>query len=199
MAETRNVLIVGLGNPGRHYRSNRHNAGFLLIDRLSAEYQLELDRSQANALLAIGEHSDGRLLLAKPQTYVNLSGRSVATLLRSFGVQPADLLVCFDDLDLPLGALRMRPFGGSSGHRGMRSIINHLGGQQFPRLRLGIGRPPGRMEAARYVLGDFSADEMIELEVTFGRAVECVRSFVNEGVQRAMNDCNRTDESVDPA
>lgn len=199
MAEPRNVLIVGLGNPGRHYRSNRHNAGFLLIDRLCAEYRLDLDRSQGNALVAVGEHPAGTLILAKPQTYVNLSGRSIATLLRSFEVQHADLLVCFDDLDLPLGALRMRPSGGSSGHRGMRSIINHLGGQQFPRLRLGIGRPPGRMEAARYVLRDFSPDEMIELEATFARAVDCVRGFVTVGVQRAMNDCNRTNESVDPA
>jgi PTH1 family peptidyl-tRNA hydrolase len=190
-------LIVGLGNPGRHYRMNRHNAGFMLVDRLVAEFQLKLDRSMGNALLAVGESEHGSLVLAKPQTYVNESGRSVAALVRSFEIQQSDLLVAFDDLDLPLGSLRMRSMGGTSGHRGMRSIINHLGDRNFPRLRLGIGRPPGRMDAARYVLGDFSTNELAEMEVTFDRAADCVRKLIEADIQLAMNECNRANEPID--
>jgi PTH1 family peptidyl-tRNA hydrolase len=178
---------------------NRHNAGFMLIDRLLAEYELALDKSQGNALLAVRALESGSLVLAKPQTYVNESGRSVASLMRSFDVELPNLLVAFDDLDLPLGLLRMRPSGGSSGHHGMRSIINHLGDHGFPRLRLGIGRPPGRMDPARFVLADFSADEIVDMEFGFDRAVKCVRQYVAADIQLAMNECNSANGPGDAA
>lgn len=189
-------LIVGLGNPGRHYRNNRHNAGFMLIDRMLEEHELLLDRSQSEALFAVRQEAGGRLILAKPQTYVNESGRAVGSLVKTLGIELGHLLVAFDDLDLPRGTLRMRPLGGSSGHRGVQSIINHLGESGFPRLRIGVGRPPGGTDAARYVLTDFSELESSEMAQVFERASSCIRKFVEAGIQLAMNDCNADNGSL---
>ena len=197
MTEAQTHLIVGLGNPGRHYLNNRHNAGFMLVDRLLAEYGIGLDKSQSSALIAVHQHDEGTLVLAKPQTYVNESGRSVASMVRTFGIELDRLLIAFDDLDLPLGTLRLRSFGGSSGHRGMRSVINHLGGQGFPRMRIGIGRPPSKLDPARFVLGDFEAVESTELEAALARGADCVRQFIAADIQIAMNECNSIDGSID--
>ena len=188
-------LIVGLGNPGRHYRGNRHNAGYMLIDRLLEAYGTSLNRSLAEALVAVIKDGDHTLVLAKPQTYVNESGRSVASLLRTFGLELPGVLVAFDELDLQLGTLRMRPAGGSSGHRGMRSIINHLGSQEFPRLRIGIGRPPGRRPAADHVLTNFGKGERSILAGVLERAVSCVQQYLEYDIQIAMTACNRPEES----
>jgi len=187
-------LIVGLGNPGRHYRGNRHNAGYMLIDRLLENYGTTLSRSVSEALVAVIEKEDHTLILAKPQTYVNESGRAISSLVRTFEIQLSNLMVAFDELDLELGVLRMRPGGGSSGHRGMRSIINHLETQDFPRLRLGIGRPPGRRPAADHVLSNFGAGEQEILSSVLDRAVECVQQYSLDGIQNAMTACNRTEE-----
>ena len=183
-------LIVGLGNPGRHYRGNRHNAGFMLIDHLASEFKLRLDRSHSESLVAEGAYSGKRLVLAKPQTYVNETGRAVSALVRSYKVELPDLLVAFDDLDLPLGVLRMRPFGGTSGHRGMLSVANHLGDQGFPRLRIGIGRPPRRVDPASYVLSDLKDHELALFTESLGRGLACVRLFLEAGIEKAMTDCN---------
>ena len=129
-------MIIGLGNPGRHFRGNRHNAGYMLIDYLLEAYDASLNRSVSEALITEIEIDQQTVILAKPQTYMNESGRSVASLVRAFKPELSTIMIAFDELDLDLGTLRMRPAGGSSGHRGMRSIINHLGTQEFPGLGL---------------------------------------------------------------
>ena len=191
MSEQSKYLIVGLGNPGRHFRGNRHNAGYMLIDRMLERYAASMQRSVGEALVAI---IADRVVLAKPQTYVNESGRSVASLIRTFGINISRLLIVFDDLDLPLGTLRMRPFGGSSGQRGMRSVTNHLGTQEFPRLRIGIGRPQGQRAAEDYVLSDFSDDQQALLDSALDRGAECVRRFIAADIQIAMTECNTSEQ-----
>ena len=185
-------LIAGLGNPGREYRENRHNIGFMALDRLAVRLGLSYSRLESKALLTKGEHQGRRLLLAKPQTYMNLSGQAVGALLRYYKVPLENLLVIYDDVDLPLGSLRLRPGGGSSGQKGMASIIERLGSQDFPRLRIGIGHPPGRMEAAAYVLEDFSRQEAEVLPEILDRSAEAVLTFTVEGLAAAMNRFNGT-------
>jgi PTH1 family peptidyl-tRNA hydrolase len=198
MTPSEKYLIAGLGNPGREYRDSRHNVGFMVLDRLAQGMGLAFTRRQADALYATGRLGGQPVVLAKPQRYVNLSGRPVASLLRFHDIPPERLLVAFDELDLPLGALRLRPEGGTSGHRGMQSIVEALGTQAFPRLRFGIGRPPGRMDPAAYVLQVFAEDELPLADEMIGRAVEAIRVFVTEGIAPAMNRYNtRGDEGVD--
>jgi peptidyl-tRNA hydrolase, PTH1 family len=180
-------LIAGLGNPGREYRENRHNIGFMAIDRVGIETGIRLSRMQSKALVGAGSLGLQKIVLAKPQTFMNLSGQSVTALLRFYKLTPSQLLVIHDDLDLPLGTLRMRPSGGSAGQKGLASIIEYLGTQDFPRLRLGIGRPPGRMDAADYVLQDFPVAEQMVLKDVLDRAVKAARTFVDDGIERAMN------------
>jgi len=184
-------LIAGLGNPGPRYAANRHNVGFQCVERLAASLGLAFDKRQKRARVASGTFHGRRIVLAKPQTFMNESGRAVVPLARFYRVQPACLLVVYDDLDLPLGALRLRPEGGSGGHKGMRSIIEHLGAQNFPRLRIGIGRPPGQMDPAAYVLQDFSADEEPLREETLARAVVALETWLREGLEAAMERYNR--------
>ena len=183
-------LIVGLGNPGRNYRGNRHNLGFILVDHLAARLSLSFTRMQSKALVTQGEYEGKSVVLAKPQTFMNLSGQAVSGLVRFYKLPLVNLLVAYDDVDLPLGSLRLRPSGGSGGHKGMESIIVQLGNQDFPRLRLGVDRPPDRMEAADYVLQNFSRDELESLPQTLDRAVDAVLVFLNEGLQQAMTDFN---------
>ena len=183
-------LIVGLGNPGRKYAGNRHNAGFHVVDRLAAAAGLRFDEQRSRASLARGRIEEVGVALIKPQTYMNLSGEAVGSVARFFKVSPERTLVVFDDLDLPLGALRLREQGGAGGHRGMASIIAHLSTRDFPRVRIGIGRPPGQMPPEAYVLQDFSADEKAVMEQTYERAVDAVRVVLREGFQMAMNRFN---------
>ena len=188
-------LIIGLGNRGREYRLNRHNIGFMLVDRLAERLGVTFSRLEGKALVTKGDYQDQRLVLAKPQTYMNLSGQSAGALLRFYKVPLEHLLVAYDDVDLPFGMLRLRSSGGSAGQKGMRSIIDRLGSQEFPRLRLGIGRPPGRMDAAAYVLQDFTRHEAEILPQILDRAVEAVLTFVSEGIIAAMNSYNMSLES----
>lgn len=183
-------LIAGLGNPGRAYRENRHNVGFKCIDWLSDEWALELSKSQSKALITTAQKEGRDIILAKPQTFMNNVGSSIASLSRFYKVDPFDLLVVYDDLDLPTGEIRMRPFGGAGGHRGMRSIIQNLGTSDFPRLRIGIGRPQGRMDPADYVLQDFDADEALLIDIALRRSQECILRFLTEGIDAAMTFCN---------
>ncbi len=180
-------LIVGLGNPGKEYARNRHNVGFMLLDKLADDFQITFSRQKSNAAFAECLLDDKKVYLAKPQTFMNDSGRSVEPLVRFFRIPESQLLVVYDELDLPTGNIRIRAAGGSGGHRGMRSIIRELGAQEFPRVRIGIGRPPGKMDPADYVLQDFSGDESIELPLVLKHAAECVRIFIQEGIQAAMN------------
>ena len=189
-------LIVGLGNPGRQYARNRHNVGFLVVSRLAERLGASFCRMQHKALIAQGRHEGRRLILAKPQTFMNLSGQAVVPLLRFYKIPLDHLLVVYDDLDLPPFTLRLRPKGGHGGHKGMRDIIQRLGSQEFPRLRVGIGRPPGRMDAADYVLQDFSPAEQEALEPVLDRAVEGILLWITEGLPAAMNFINRPEETL---
>jgi len=183
-------LIVGLGNPGKEYRDTRHNAGFLVLDRLSSELGARLTRVRFRSLLAEGKGDSRRVILAKPQTYMNLVGHSVAPLVRFYRVPLDQLLVVCDDIDLPMGTLRLRPRGGSAGHNGLRSIFESLGSQDFPRLRVGIGRPPGRMDPSDYVLRGFDPAELADVDSILTRAADCCLAFVKDGIQFAMNHFN---------
>jgi len=188
------LLIIGLGNPGRGYRRNRHNIGFQVLDALAESLDARFTRMQANALVTDARLDGIRVILAKPQTFMNNAGQSVGSLARFFRLPAEQILAVYDDLDLPLGALRLRPGGGTGGHRGLGSIVDHLGLDDFPRLRFGIGRPPGAMDPADYVLQDFGrADEEL-VSSNVERAVACIRSFALEGVQAAMTRFNAASE-----
>lgn len=187
---TQTFLIVGLGNPGREFKGNRHNIGFMLVDRLAERLGASFGRMESKALVTKADYQGKRLVLVKPQTYMNLSGQPVSSLVRFYKVPLGNLLLVYDDVDLPLGTLRIRPEGGSAGHKGMKSTIERLGSQEFPRLRIGIDRPPGRKAAADYVLQNFSKDQAGRLPQVLDRAVDAVLSFVTEGLDTAMNKYN---------
>jgi PTH1 family peptidyl-tRNA hydrolase len=180
-------LIVGLGNPGRQYRETRHNIGFAVIDRLCKEIGITLSRVQAKALVGMGTLEGKKVVVAKPQTFMNLSGQSLGGLVRFYKVPLEQVMVAYDEIDLPLGTLRLRPGGGSAGHRGMASIIQQLGTQEFARLRMGVGRPPGQMNPADYVLRRFSASEAELVALVLDRATAAVRAFLRDGLDAAMN------------
>jgi PTH1 family peptidyl-tRNA hydrolase len=182
-------LIIGLGNPGRKYASNRHNVGFQCLDRLAEARGLSFSRRKHKALLAQGEIAGLKIILAKPQTFMNLSGEAVERLARFYQVSPENILVIYDDLDLPLGKIRLRPEGGSGGHKGMKSIIEHLDTNGFPRLRVGIGRPT-HGDPVDYVLSDFTPDQRITIEEVYERAISAVELWVAEGIEAAMNRSN---------
>ncbi|MGD8405634.1 MAG: aminoacyl-tRNA hydrolase [Anaerolineales bacterium] len=183
-------LIVGLGNPGREYKDNRHNFGFMLIDRLSIRLNARLSRVQAKALVGSVNYEGDKLILAKPQTYMNLSGQSIQGLARFYKLPLENMLVAHDDLDLPFGTVRVRPGGGPGGQKGVASAIERLGTKDFRRLRLGIGRPPGRMDPAAYVLQDFAQSDLALLSEILDHAAEAVLTFVTEGLDSAMNKFN---------
>ena len=184
-------LIVGLGNPGREYRANRHNAGFMLLDRLVERHKwMAFTKRQGKALITTGLLGQASLVLAKPQTFMNLSGEAVSALLRFYDLPLERLLVIVDEIDLPLGTLRLRPDGGSAGHNGMRSIIEQLGTEVFPRLRLGVGRPSGAKAAAGYVLRDFRGEDLEIMTLTLDKAADAVECFVRDGLVTAMNGFN---------
>jgi peptidyl-tRNA hydrolase (EC 3.1.1.29) len=184
------VMIVGLGNPGPAYRHTRHNFGFLAVDELADELNIQVKRLKFKAMIGEGRFNDNKVVLVKPMTFMNDSGRAVAPLLRYFKLPLSNLLVIHDDLDLPLGTLRLRPSGGTSGQRGMASIITHLGTQEFPRMRLGIGRPPGQMDPVDYVLKNFLPSENELLAIVLRTAVEASQNFINEGLTQTMNKYN---------
>ncbi len=185
------TLIVGLGNPGAEYAATRHNVGFRCVDALAAAHRLEwARRKKSKARVAEGRIAGRAVLLAKPQTYMNLSGSSVQGLAAFYKIPPERILVIFDDLDIPLGTLRIRPKGGSGGHKGMADIIRKLGTQDFPRIRFGISRPPERMDPAAYVLQPFRAEELPLVARTVERVVQTVETWLAEGINAAMNRYN---------
>lgn len=178
-------LIVGLGNPGPEYAETRHNAGFQFLDRLARKHGLKFSALKFKALIAEGEIRGCQVILAKPLTFMNLSGQAVKPLVKSCGIELVDLLVVYDDMDLPLGAVRFRPGGGAGGHKGMLSVIEALGNRHFPRLRFGIGRP-SHGDPMDYVLSEFSEDERAAMERAYEIGVEIVEAWVAGGTQAAL-------------
>mgnify|MGYP001323067061 CR=1 FL=1 len=185
------VLLVGLGNPGTKYALNRHNVGFQVLDLLAKRHGLVFERQKnVDGLVAKGRINGRQTLLLKPQTFMNHSGRSVRATRDFYRVTDDDIIVVYDDLDLPLGRLRFRPEGGAGGQGGMRSIIQHLGTESFARLRIGIDRPPGRMDPAAYVLQNFSDAEEEMLAVTRQEAADGLELWLTEDTTAAMNRYN---------
>ena len=193
---TERWVIVGLGNPGSRYAQSRHNVGFRCVELLAERHGISLGERRQQVVLGQGPIGDRPVVVAKPRTYVNASGAAVRYLLQRFGVNPAKLLVVTDDMDLPLGKLRLRGSGGSGGHHGLDSIIDELGSQAFPRLRIGIGRPGG--EAIEHVLGLFLAGEEEALAQALDLAVQAVEMTLAQGLELAMNKFNTRQEEGGP-
>jgi len=192
-------LIVGLGNPGEEYARTRHNIGFQCVNLVARRHGLDFDGKRAKARVAEGQIAGQRVALAKPFTYMNLVGQSIVGLCQWYKIQPAQqLLLIYDDLDLPFGVLRLRERGSAGTHNGMKSVIGQLGSQVFPRIRFGVGQgPPGR-DAARYVLGRFTRDEETQLPPLQARVADAVEVILREGFTTAMNRYNRTTDDRRP-
>jgi peptidyl-tRNA hydrolase, PTH1 family len=190
MTSDTSYLLIGLGNPGREYRDSRHNVGFMLVDGIAIRLNARGLKVQSKAIVTTATHEDRKLILAKPQTYMNLSGQSVQGLIHFYKLPLTNVLIAHDDLDIPFGTIRIRPGGGPGGQRGMASTIEQLGTKDFPRLRIGIGRPPGRMDPSAYVLQDFTREEMKFLSEIIDRAADAALEFVVNGLDKAMNKYN---------
>ena len=181
-------LVVGLGNPGSEYAGTRHNVGFRVVDRLAAERGETWRRGERQAWTTRIEIAGRAALLIKPSTFMNLSGRAVAPVARRHGIPAERIVVVYDDMDIPSGRLRVRPRGSAGGHRGVRSLIESLQSQEFPRIRIGIGRPAD--EAIDHVLSRFSREEVPVIEEAIARAGEAVETVITEGPEAAMNRFN---------
>ena len=179
-------LIVGLGNPGPKYSWTRHNAGFMVLDRLSRLSGIPVTRKAFSGLAGDGNWAGERVYLLKPQTFMNLSGRSVAEALRFYKLSLSDLLVIYDDLDIPFGKVRLKEGGGHGGHNGLRSLAQELGGTDYARIRIGIGRPE-RGDQVNYVLSNFPKEEMDSLLEVLDLAVDALEMIVREGMPKAMS------------
>jgi PTH1 family peptidyl-tRNA hydrolase len=185
------TLIVGLGYPGLEYSATRHNMGFLCLDRLATRHRLRFTGKRAKSVLARGAIGGHDVALAKPQTYMNLSGESVRELLRLYGMPTKSLLVVYDDVDLPVGTVRIRERGGPGTHNGMRSIVDEIGTTEFPRLRIGVGMPTNGQNLADYVLGLPTAEERAVLDEAMDRAVDAIEPLARRGIGAAMNAFNK--------
>jgi len=185
-------LIAGLGNPGEEYENNRHNIGFMVLNRFATKYGEVFSKYEKQALIAKFHFNNNRLLLVKPQTFMNRSGKAIGGLVRYYKIPLDNLMVVYDDIDLPFGAIRIRPSGGAGGHKGLDSVINQLGTDIFPRMRLGIGRPPGIQNAASYVLKDFLHSESDILEILLEKSYDAIMVFLQHGIETAMNKYNST-------
>ena len=191
-------MIVGLGNPGPKYKNNRHNIGYQIVDLLADRHGLAFDVKRGKAVAAVGVITlpaddpalppvQFRVALVKPQAFMNLSGPPTLSLMQFYKVDKADLLVVYDELDLPGGVIRLRPSGGAGGHNGMRSLISSLGGNDFARLRVGIDRPPGRMDPAAYVLQDFSATQEELMAQVRPQATDACEHWMSHEIEATMN------------
>ena len=193
-------LIVGLGNPGPEYRETRHNVGFKVADALAERWRVgDQWREKFDALQVKTMAGDEPVILAKPLTFMNLSGQSVAATAGFYKIEPADIFVVTDDVALPLGRLRARRDGGAGGHNGLKSMIQSLATQAFPRMRVGVGRGDGRRDLADYVLGRFEADERDTVSAAVLRAADASEMFLSEGIERVMNAFNAATEKEDSA
>jgi len=187
-------IVAGLGNPGREYRGTRHNVGFDVLDLLAARHGTAFDGAPVDALVARWRAEGDVVLLAKPLTYMNLSGEAVGSLARYYKVEVPDLLIVCDDVNLPLGRLRARGSGTEGGHNGLRSVAQHLGTIDYARLRVGVGRGDARRELKDYVLARFDADEHADVEALVARAADAVEMWAMRGLEPMMNLFNRAEE-----
>ena len=191
-------LIIGLGNPGRIYAHNRHNIGFMCLNHFAKTQGIHFDKKQGLARTGVGEAADSELIVARPQTHMNLSGQSVSRLVKKFKISLDDLIVIHDDLDLPLGKIRITQGSSSGGHKGVDSIITHLGSPDFLRIRVGIGRPPIVESSAKdkeaeiigYVLSDFTSEEKKTMTQVISKVSDAILCLLSEGVTTAMNKYN---------
>ncbi len=178
--------VVGLGNPGKRYRLNRHNAGFLVLDQLAEQHAISISQTLFDADIGKGKIAGSAVLLAQPQTFMNLSGAAIRRLIDYFRITIEDMIVVHDDLDLPFQTIRLKVGGGHGGHKGLISIIDHLGSADFTRVRIGIGRPPHKSMVESYVLSSFSDEEMNCLPQLTRTAAEAVTDIISSGIQAAM-------------
>ena len=183
-------LVIGLGNPGKKYERTRHNVGFLVVDYIASQNEVKIRAKRCNALVGEWSSRGEKVILAKPQVYMNRSGASVKALVREFNASPQDIVLVYDDLDLPFGRIRIRSRGSAGGHRGVASIIDSLAAAPFHRVRVGIGRPPEGMDSADYVLEPFSAQEVVDLADIVSRASQAVMCLLHDGSQKAMAQFN---------
>ncbi len=193
------ILIVGLGNPDRRYRGTRHNVGWDVVDRLATRWRIPVQDEEGWAKVGQGRRASRRVLLAMPQTYINLSGVAVRDLRRRHHVKVEDIYVVVDDMDLPLGRLRIRPRGGPGGHKGLQSVIDALGSEVFPRVRVGVGRPPQGQDPVDFVLTKFAASERAVIDAALDRAAEAIDVAVVQGLAAAMNQVNTKANAKAPA
>jgi len=189
-AEAPALIVVGLGNPGPEYAQTRHNAGFWCVDRLAGRQSISVAERRRTVVLGEGSVEGRRVVLAKPRTFVNRSGLAATYLLARYRVAPSGLLVVYDDVALPLGKVRLRARGSSGGHRGIESIIDALGAQDFPRLRIGIGQPPPGTDQVDYVLGAMSTEERQKADLAIDTAADAAVAVLSEGIDTAMNRYN---------
>ena len=181
------ILIAGLGNPGKQYAGNRHNVGFMAVDHIIDKLNLSGKKIKSKSVVVDGRYNIMRIIFSKPQTFMNLSGDAVVSLMKFYKIPTDQILVVHDDIDLPFGVIRLRPSGGAGGQKGLSSIINRLGTKEFARLRVGVGRPPGNMDPADYVLKDFNKTEREELPYIFDSINKMVLTYFESGLETAMN------------
>lgn len=192
--EIKMLIIAGLGNPGKEYENTRHNAGFMVMDALAEKIGADISEKKHKALCGKGIIGGEKVILMKPQTYMNSSGESIRAAADYYKVDPEDILIVYDDISLAPGQLRIRAKGSAGGHNGIKSIIAHLGTQEFPRVKVGVGEKPSRMDLADYVLGHFSKEEQATMADAVKEAADAVCEIVNVGIAQAMNDHNRKKE-----
>jgi PTH1 family peptidyl-tRNA hydrolase len=193
-------LIIGLGNPGPEYAGTRHNVGWQVVDAFARKFRIDIDRHEKNCMTGTGRVAGGAVMIAKPLTYMNLSGDAVKLLVNSYLESTDDLIVAFDEVDLPLGRLRIRPEGSAGTHNGMRSIVSSLATERFPRLRFGVrGANYGENRLRDYVLDEFRADELPVVERSVVRSVDALLLFARGDLRRAMNEFNRDPEDEESA
>jgi len=184
-------IIIGLGNPTREYEGTRHNIGFDVITRIAEDYHILLDFKKHKAICGKGYIEGEKVILAKPQTYMNLSGESVRELMDFYKVMPNEIIVIYDDISLDVGQIRLRKQGSAGGHNGIKSILNHIGTQEFPRIKVGVGDKPKGWDLADYVLSPFSKQDQPIIQDTITKSSEAVKSIIKDGMEAAMNIYNK--------
>lgn len=191
-------IIAGLGNPGPEYENTRHNVGWTAVDAFAKKFRIDINKHEKNAMTGTGRVAGGSVMVAKPLTYMNLSGEAVKSLVNAYAESLDDLIVVYDDIDLPLGKLRIRPGGSAGTHNGMRSIVSSLGSEKFARLRIGIGGVDSSGRLRDYVLGEFTPDERPVVQKAIERSVDALLLFVRGDLKRAMSEFNRDDPPDEP-